>query len=113
MRYIVESELGDRLDECDGTSRDGKEWFDTEGGIVDGTTDSVARLLAVGCEANGGGGQSGTGVRGLLASLEDEGGVSLVTVHLAPGGLTGVDGSRLIVALDSMRVQEEQDRTCL
>ena len=46
------------------------------------------------CLVNGGDGQSGTGVGGLVASFEDEGGVSFVMVYFGcPGGLTGVEGS--------------------
>lgn len=56
----------------------------------------AVRLLTVDGLVKGGGGHSGTGVGGLLASFEDEGGVSFVMVYLGcPRGLTGVDGSGL------------------
>ena len=56
--------------------------------------DGAVRLLAVDCLVNEGGGQSGTGVGALLASFEDEGGVSFAMVYFdCPGGFTGVDGS--------------------
>jgi hypothetical protein len=67
------------------------------GEIVDG----AVRLLTVDCLVKGGGGQSGTGVGGLLASFEDEGGVSFVMVYFGcPRGLTGVDGSWLYLMLE-------------
>jgi hypothetical protein len=50
-------------------------------------------LLDVGCEAKAGGGQAGTGVGALEASLDEDGGVSVVAVYLAV--LTGVEGTCL------------------
>lgn len=88
------SEAGESSKAGDGASWVAKECFDSDDWTLEGPVDEAVRLLAVDCLVNGGGGQSGTGVGGLLASFEDEGGVSFVTVYFGcPGGLTGVDGS--------------------
>ena len=77
-----------------GASWAAKEGFETDDWMVGEAADGTMRLLTVDCLVRGGGGQSGTGVGGLLASFEDEGGVSLVMVYFGcPRGLTGVDGS--------------------
>jgi hypothetical protein len=83
----------------DGASCAAKEGSDTDGSDTDGSmmgeiVDGAMRSLTVDCLVKGGGGQSGTGVGGLLASFEDEGGVSFVMVYFGcPRGLTGVDGT--------------------
>jgi hypothetical protein len=78
----------------DGASCAVKEGFDTDGSMTGEIVDGAVRLLTVDCLVKGGGGQSGTGVGGLLASFEDEGGVSFVIVYFGcPRGLTGVDGT--------------------
>ena len=56
-------------------------------------------LFLVRWGVRGGGGQAGTGVEGLMASLEDEGGVSVAAVYLTLSPfLTGVDGLLLLLA---------------
>jgi hypothetical protein len=81
-------------EEDDGASWAAKEGFDTDVPMMGEAADGAVRLLTVDCLVKGGGGQSGTGVGGLLASFEDEGGVSFVMVYFGcPRDLTGVDGS--------------------
>jgi hypothetical protein len=81
-------------EEDDGASCAAKEGFDTDGSMMGEIVDGAMRLLTVDCLVKGGGEQSGTGVGGLLASFEDDGGVSFVMVYLGcPRGLTGVDGT--------------------
>jgi len=81
-------------EEGEGASWAAKEGFETDGCMTGEAVGGAPRLLTVDCLVRGGGGQSGTGVGGLLASFEDEGGVSLVMVYFGcPRDLTGVDGS--------------------
>jgi len=69
--------------------------------MLEETVGGALRLLMVDGLVKGGGGQSGTGVGGLLASFEDEGGVSFVMVYFGcPRDLTGVDGSGLRLMSD-------------
>lgn len=87
------SRAGESSKDDNGTSRAVNECFDTDDWTLEGPVDGAVRSLAVDCLVNGGGGQSGTGVGGLLASFEDEGGISFEIVYFGcPRGLTGVDG---------------------
>lgn len=93
-RYIAISGVAELSEEDDGASCAAKEGFDTNDWMMGEAADGAVRLLTVDCLVKGGGGQSGTGVGGLLASFEDDGGVSFVTVYFGcPRGLTGVDGT--------------------
>ena len=91
------------FDEGEGASWAAKEGFEFDGWMMGEAADGAVRLLTVDCLVRGGGGQSGTGVGGLLASFEDEGGVSFVMVYFGcPRGLTGVDGSWLHLMLEQV-----------
>jgi hypothetical protein len=90
----VTSGVVELSEEDDGASCAAKEGFETDDSMMGGVADGNARLLTVDCLVKGGSWQSGTGVGGLLASFEDEGGVSFVMVYFGcPRVLTGVDGS--------------------